>query len=232
MRAAIIQSSFIPWQGYFDIIDSVDRFVIFDDVQFTTRDWRTRNRIKGPNGIQWLTVPVKKAERTTEIRNILIDYSESWQNRMKKTLIHCYRKSPNFESYHEGLFSAIDVRYENLSELNVALIQHVCEILDITTQFSMSWEHSTEGRKSERLVNILNSIGADEYISGPSARSYIEPDVFKDNGIKLYYKSYDYAPYPQLWGEYVGGLSIIDLLFNLGENSRSYLHSLQDDEAV
>ena len=216
-RVAIVQSNYIPWKGYFDLIASVDEFVLYDDMQYTRRDWRNRNRIKTPSGLQWLTVPVQvKGRFEQRIRDTLIDGS-AWADSHWTALTLNYRRAPAFAAVAAWLEPLYRQRWTHLSALNHALIEAVCACLGITTRLSDSRDYALQGEPSERLASICTQAGAGVYVSGPAARDYLEADAFARRGIDVEW--FDYGPYreyPQLWGAFEHRVSIVDLLFNGG----------------
>lgn len=228
-KVAILQSNYIPWKGYFDMIAAVDEFILYDDMQYTRRDWRNRNQIKTPQGVQWLTVPVKvKGRYVQTIRETEID-GVDWAEAHWKTLTQNYRKAPHFEEV-AAIFEPIYLQrqYTHLSALNRCLIEAVCGYLGITTKISNSWDYQLIEGKTERLADLCSQTGATEYISGPSAKGYIEEMVFIDRNIKLTWFNYSgYSEYPQLWGEFTYGVTVLDLLFNCGKNAPSYMKYVQ-----
>ena len=224
-KIAISQSNYLPWRGYFDLISLVDEFVIFDEMQYTRRDWRNRNKVKTQNGSLWLTVPVEvKGKYFQKIRETKINGS-SWKENHWKTLKGNYIKAPFFNDLEEELkkiYLYEDFKY--LSKLNRRLIDLICNYLGINTIIRDSFEFSLAEDKTERLVEICKQIGAEEYISGPSAKNYIDKEKFKNNNIKLSYIDYSgYQEYKQLWGAFENNLSIIDLLFNCGKESHKFM---------
>ena len=224
-KVAIVQSNYIPWKGYFDLIAAADEFILYDDVQYTRRDWRNRNQIKSPQGIQWLTVPVKvKGKYTQKIRETEIDGFE-WADVHWKAFLQNYRRAPYFDDvarwlepyYHGG-------KYSHLSALNRDLIEAVCRFLGITTRISNSWEYSLAPGKSDRLAELCAQVGGTAYISGPSARGYLDASPFDERGVKVLWFDYEgYPEYRQQWGGFVHAVSIVDLLFNEGPAARDYL---------
>ena len=234
MRVAILQSNYIPWRGYFDLIDDVDLFIVYDDVQYTRRDWRNRNRIKGAGGAIWLTVPVhfSRDQPDNKIQDICIDNSQDWARKHLAGLKHCYAKARFFESYLEEIVELLAGDHEKLSELNVAAIRWAAKQLGIETSFRMSSEFDAQGEKTERLISILCQVGASVYLSGPSARNYIELEQFRQSGIGLEFKNYEYPEYPQLYDGFEPRVSVLDLLFNCGANARDYLKSIGNNEIV
>jgi hypothetical protein len=224
-KVAILQSNYIPWKGYFDLIAAVDEFILFDDMQYTRRDWRNRNQIKTPQGVQWLTVPVLvKGRYHQPIRETAIDGRE-WAADHWKSLVQNYRRAPHFSEVAQWLEPCYaDGQWTHLSQLNRHLIEAVCGVLGIRTRISNSWDYDVVDGKTERLASLCAQAGGTEYVSGPAARDYIEPEVFAGRGIALTWFDYaGYPEYPQLWGPFVHGVSILDLLFNCGAGAAAYM---------
>ena len=217
MRVAIIQSNYIPWKGYFDIIRDVDTFVFLDDVQFTVRDWRSRNRVKTKDGLKWLTVPVGSDTRRL-IHEVAIP-GHGWQRDHWRIIEQNYARAPFFDHYRE-LFEDFYLGHQwtNLSTMNQYLTQRIArECLGITTTFRDSREFEVRGRKLDRLLDLVRQTGATHYLSGPSARDYIDDARFEEAGIALAYKDYSgYPKYPQLYPPFEHAVSVLDVLFNVG----------------
>jgi hypothetical protein len=234
MRVGIIQSCYVPWRGFFDFIDSVDLFVIFDDVAYPIgRSWRSRNQVKTRDGLKWMTVPVSSETTRGPIDEVLIaDGAKPWREEHARLLRQALGGAPHFPEamkiWQEGV-SAGD-RY--LSALNVRLIKLTCQYLGITTPIVRSRQYGAQGVKTGRLVDLCRKAGATAYLSGPTAKGYIEEDLFAEAGIALEYKRYDYPPYPQQWGRFEGTVTVLDLIANCGERSRDYLKSRTPDELV
>ena len=227
-KVAIVQSNYIPWRGYFDMIASVDEFILYDDMQYTRRDWRNRNQIKTPKGLQWITVPVRvKGKYHQTIRETEIDGAE-WAGSHWKTITQNYRRAPYYEeisTFLEPIY--LQRRHTHLSPLNYELISAVCAYLGITTKISNSWDYPLIGGKTERLADLCAQAGGVEYLSGPSAKDYIEEHFFTDRGIKLSWFNYDgYSEYPQLWGGFIPAVSILDMLFNCGKDATRFMKSI------
>ena len=226
-KVAIVQSNYIPWKGYFDMIAAVDEFILYDDMQYTRRDWRNRNKIKTPRGPQWLTVPVRvkgkyhQTIRETEIAGI------DWAKNHWKALVQNYSRAANFRTVaaiFEPLY--LQCQHTHLSALNRELIEIVCGYLDIRTKISSSWDYSCSlvEEKTGRLADLCVQAGGQRYLSGPAAKSYIQEQIFTEHNIQLCWFDYDgYPEYPQLWGRFDHGVTILDLLFNCGRSSRSYM---------
>jgi hypothetical protein len=230
MKVAVIQSNYIPWKGYFDIIHDVDLFVFYDDVQYTTNDWRNRNRINTPNGLIWLTVPVGTDSNRLICEVQLPD--RRWATKHWKTIEQCYSRAPHFRRYRDFFADVYTARHwPTLSELNQFLIKAISrDILGITTQFEDSRTFCPQGSRLERLLDLLTKIGASTYVSGPSARDYINPDAFRAANIDLVYKSYEgYPEYNQRCKPFVHAVSIIDLLFNVGLDATHHIWGWRDN---
>lgn len=235
MRVGIIQSCYVPWRGFFDFIASVDKFVFFDDIQYTRRDWRSRNKLKTSTGPVWISVPVRYGARATQtIDQTEVHYAaaDDWHARHLGLLRQHYAKAPYYAVARDILGAAFAGRDRTISELNVRLIRSICEYLGIATACEQSRALEVEGVKTARLIDILRKLGATRYLSGASADAYLDKSAFAAAGIALEYKSYDYPEYPQLWGGFVGEVSILDLIANCGPASRDYLRSQSPDRVV
>jgi hypothetical protein len=222
---AIVQSNYVPWKGYFDMIAAVDEFILFDDMQYTRRDWRNRNKIKTPQGLQWLTVPVVvKGRYHQKIRETEIAGSE-WASKHWKALQQNYRGAPNFSEIADWLEPLYRIySYSHLSELNRGFIEKICAYLGITTVITNSWDYELSEGKTERLADICRQAGATQYISGPAARGYLEERVFEEQSIAVDWFQYEgYPEYPQLWGAFCHQVTILDLLFNCGSDAHRYM---------
>jgi hypothetical protein len=223
---AIVQSNYIPWKGYFDMIAAVDEFILYDDMQYTRRDWRNRNLIKTPQGMQWLTVPVQvKGKYHQTIRETEIG-GANWAPAHWKTLAQNYSKAPHFTEIADWLepLYYLAAQEPRLSLSNRRFIEAICGYLGIKTIISNSWDYTLIEGKTERLANICSQAKGTEYISGPAARDYVDEEIFNDQGIKLTWFDYTgYPEYPQLCGDFVHSVSILDLLFNCGATAHLYM---------
>ncbi|SDR05446.1 WbqC-like protein family protein [Rhizobiales bacterium GAS113] len=227
-RVAIIQSSYIPWKGYFDIVRAVDEFIFLDDAQFTRRDWRNRNRIKAPNGTIWLTIPVMSKGRYEQaIDETAI--AEHWADRHWASIQMSYARASHFNA----LAPRLRALYEQagaepmLSRVNSLLIRGICDILGISTRITWSRDYPVEGTQTDRLLSICRAAGATHYLSGPSAQAYLEHDKFAAVGIAVSFADYaGYPEYSQLHGAFEHGVSILDLLFHVGPEAQRYMKRL------
>ncbi len=223
MKAAIIQSNYLPWKGYFDIIHDVDTFVFLEDVQYTKNDWRNRNKLKTPSGTEWITVPVS-GDIHKKIFETKINYSQNWAIKHRKMINANYAASEYYDTYKGEILEIYSKKFETVSELNIYAIKKISKILDINTEFINSTTLDTCGTKDDKVIEICKQIDADEYLTGPSAKTYIVNEKFEKAGITLEYKNYSgYLEYPQLWGNFNHLVSIIDLIFNCGEKTPDYI---------
>ncbi|HET7815817.1 MAG TPA: WbqC family protein [Candidatus Baltobacteraceae bacterium] len=217
--AVVIQPSFLPWRGYFDMIRRSDVFAFYDDVQYDKHGWRNRNRIKTAQGLRWLTVPVRSKGNTvahTPINEVEIDWTRDWRRTHLEQLRHAYGKAPHYDRYAGEIQSLYAQASSSLAEFTIRSTEAIAGWLGIETQFVRSSQYELNGSKTDRLLDLLQQIGATHYISGPSARAYIEPEKFQRAGITLEYMTYDYEPYEQLHPPYEAHVSIVDSLFMRG----------------
>jgi hypothetical protein len=226
-KIAILQSNYIPWIGYFDMMSRVDEFVIYDDAQFTKRDWRNRNRIKTPDGVMWLTIPVEVKDKFSQtIRETKVS-GKAWIRKHCRTLNNNYSRSRHFNDIYEWLVKIYNkCQYEVfLSDINLLFIREITEYLGINTKISFSSDYSLIGDRSARIMNICLQAGSNEYLSGPAAKSYLDLEAFNRVGITVRWMNYsNYQEYPQLYPPFIHEVSILDLLFNIGEDSIKYMN--------
>jgi hypothetical protein len=228
MKVAIIQPNYIPWKGYFDIINMVDTFVLYDDVQYTVRDWRNRNRIKTKNGLIWLTIPTDGTQNKI-IKDVKVVWDEKWNLKHWKSILINYHKAPYFKDYKdffEDLY--LNTKEKYLWEIDLKFILAINQILGIKTKIICSSELNYDRtlHKTERLIAILKEVGATSYLSGPSAKNYIDERLFEGENINLEWIDYSgYPEYPQLYPPFVHEVSIIDLILNVGPDAKKYMKS-------
>jgi WbqC-like protein family len=233
-RVAIVQSCYIPWKGYFDLVNLVDEFIIYDDRQYTRRDWRNRNRIKTPQGSTWLTIPVEVKGRYDQRIDETRISDPDWADRHWKTLTHTYSSAPFFDDLRDRVES-LYARAEDahLSRVNRLFLDELCGMLGIGTPLSWSTDYEAEGAKTERLVSLCRAAGATTYLSGPSAREYMDEGLFAEAGIELEYMDYSgYPEYPQLHPPFDHAVTVLDLLFNTGPDAPSFMKSFTGREAA
>ena len=221
MKVAVIQSNYLPWKGYFDIINDVDVFCFYDEVKYTKNDWRNRNKIYSRNGLQWLTVPIYKDAIREKISKVKLA-DEYWQKLHYNLLFNVYKSA---KYYHQlELFSRdfyLDKKWQHLSEFNQYSIKKIADYIGIRTQFVNSANYELKGGKIEKLVNLLVKLNATEYVTGPTAKEYLSgyEKLFQQKGVKVIYKNYDgYPSYPQLNRPFQNNVSIVDLIANVEKN--------------
>jgi hypothetical protein len=223
-KIAILQPNYIPWKGVFDLISRVDVFVFLDDVQFTAKDWRSRNRIRTAHGDIWLTVPVlTRGLRDQLICDAVIDPLSNWQTKHYKALEANYRKARHFKDYAyllEEIYLAN--KWTKIADLNVFATKLIAEALGISAEWHRSSDlRQAGGKNGERAINLCKVLGCDYFINGPTARAFMDASLFRENGIKLDYMSYDYPEYEQLHQPFVHEVTVLDLIFNAGPNARA-----------
>lgn len=233
MKIGVIQSNYIPWRGYFDFIKSVDTFVIYDDVQYVKGSWRNRNQLKFPEGPKWITVPVdvKLGMAIDEVK-IGVSTKEDWKLTQARQLRSSLGGAPYFNEAYELWESSVNKNFEYLTQLNTDLLKNVCNYLGIKTNIIFSRPLQLSGTKTERLMDLFHKLGANSYLSGPAADTYLDFELFRKNNISLEYKSYDYEAYPQQKGDYQAAVSILDLVANTGKEAVNYLSSKTPDKKV
>jgi WbqC-like protein family len=225
----ILQPSYIPWRGYFDLIARADTFVFYDDVQYDKHGWRNRNRVKTASGTQWLTIPVLSKGNVEDgllLKDARIAWTTSWAKKHLATLRQSYAKSPFFKRYEPLLESFYAQHPDMLCDFTIDTTRALAKELGITrTRFLRSSELAGTGERTERLIRILRAVSATRYVSGPSARDYLDEALFKEARIDLEYIVYDYPPYEQLHPPYDPQVTILDLLFMKGEDAASFIRS-------
>jgi hypothetical protein len=226
-KIAISQSNYIPWKGYFDGINTVEEFVLYDDMQYTRRDWRNRNKIKTKDGIKWLSIPVEVKGKYFQRINETKVSDMGWARDHWNTIIHNYRKAPYFELYKdffEDLYLSTNEEY--LSRINYRFLTAICGLLDIRTKFLWSSEFELLEDRNERLLDICKKREATDYYTGPSSQFYMDEALFSQQGVTVhYFDNSGYPEYTQQHGEFDHAVSIIDLLFNEGPNAKNFMKS-------
>ena len=229
-KVAVLQSNYIPWKGYFDIIHDVDEFIFYDEVQYTTRDWRNRNIIIQNGKTQWLTVPVG-ADTTRSIVDVIISDSK-WQSKHYASLKHSYGKSKFFKKYEEFFHNVyLEREWDYLYKINRYLIEYIShDFLGIKTKFTDSRDYQTHGVKHEKLLSLVKAVGATTYVSGPAAKDYIITEDYEKAGIEIIWKDYSgYPEYHQNSEKFTHNVSILDLLFNVGDEAPYYIWKWRND---
>ena len=228
MRTVVImQPTYLPWIGYFDLMDQADCFVFLDSVQFSKRSWQQRNRVKGSAGALWLTVPIlSKGLRDQRIVEVEIDSSNGFVEKHLRTIEHLYKKAPYFENYAGELSEILRRSHRYLGDLNIDLIGWLAGKMGVDGEMARSSQLESQGRNVELLVHTCQLLGAGRYLSPEGSKVYIEENnLFIPNGIELVYQAYRHPEYGQLHGPFVPYLSALDLLFNEGPASLSIIRS-------
>jgi len=221
---AVDQPNYIPWKGYFDLIHDVDLFIFYNDVQYTIRDWRNRNKIITPNGEKWLTIPCGR-DRNRLICDVVMQ-DETWQKEHYKTIRFAYGKSPFWYLYKDFIEDVyLNHSWKYLYEIDQYMIKIISkEYLGIKTEFADSRDYPKYGKKHMKLLSLLDTIAPDVYESGPAAKGYIIPSDYAERGIEIVWKNYDgYPHYPQKSDTFNHNVSILDLLFNVGPDAPYYI---------
>ncbi len=219
---AIHQPNYLPWIGFFHKMINCDVFVYAEDVQLSNKSVTHRNKIKCANGPLLLSVPL--ATKRILIKDVLIFNEIDWAEKHFQSMQHCYARSRYWADYREKFRDIYSKKWEKLLDLNLAFLNLIREILDIKTKTIFSSDiPNLQGRKTERILDICSKLGGDVYLSGEGARVYNDEAAFKRDNIELRYQNFHHPVYPQLWGEFVDKLSIVDLIFNCGPESRKIL---------
>lgn len=225
-KVALLQSNYIPWKGYFDLINMSDVFIFHDDLQYTHGDWRNRNKIKTQNGLEWLSVPCGTSESRLICEVELKD--KNWQRKHWAKIEQSYSKTKYFNLFKDFFKNIyLDREWENLSDMNQFIIKAIShELLNIDTKFEDSRNYDLEFRKADRVLELLKKTKADIYLSGPAAKSYLTESMANGIGIDIEWMDYSgYPEYNQLYPPFEHGVSILDLIFNEGENVKHFMKS-------
>jgi hypothetical protein len=224
-KIAILQPNYIPWKGVFDLINRVDVFVFYDDVQYTTKDWRNRNKIKTINGDKWLSVPViTKSKRHQLICDAMIDQTKNWQKEHLRKITYNYLKAKYFDQYKHILDAIyVENRWSKISDLNIFAIKLIASELGIDAIWVKASDLKIHGSKEgEKVIKICIELGCTHFINGPSAKAFMDEKLFKLEGIQLEYIDYSYPEYRQLFQPFSHEVTILDVLFNCGGSSKRF----------
>jgi len=229
-KVAILQSNYIPWKGYFEMINMVDEFVLYDCVQYTKNDWRNRNLVKTANGVQWLTIPCRLESLSQKINETKVS-DKLWAGKHFKTIVQNYSKAKHFKEYapiFEKLYKET-ADEELLSNINYKFLIAINDILGIKTKISKCEDFNLIEGQTSRLVQICKDAKATHYLSGPAAKDYLDEKLFEDENIKVEWMDYSgYGEYEQMYPPFVHGVSIIDLIFNEGSNASKFMRSFKE----
>lgn len=220
-----MQPTYLPWLGYFGLMQSVDLFILLDSVQFARRSWQQRNQIKTANGPLWLSVPVlSKGKRDQLISEVEIDHSQDFPRGHQKTLETNYRKSAHFDTLSPQLFAMLSADNKYLTGLTINSIHWIRNVLGISTPIRLASEFDVAGVKADLLASLCDQAGATEYVSPPGSKDYLdESDAFAKRGMPLRYFKFTHPEYPQRFGDFLPNMSVIDLMFNCGPESLSLI---------
>jgi hypothetical protein len=220
---ALLQSNYIPWKGYFDMIAKSNVFVIYDEVQFTKNDWRNRNKIKSSTGLEWITIPVKVKSLHQKISETEIAQN-NWKKKHLGTLQANYGKAPFYKESMPLIDELYEINSTLISEINQHMIIAICNYLDIPTQIIRSETLNLQGNKEERIIDACEKLQATHYLSGTSAKSYINIENFQEKHLVIDWMNYsNYKEYSQLHTPFEHGVSILDLIFNKGKASKDFM---------
>lgn len=218
----MLQPGYLPWLGFFDQLQRSNCFIFYDDVQYDKNGWRNRNRVKSTTGEpQWLTVPVRVQGLAQQLIDTEIDNRQPWARKHVRTIRQLYARAPHLNRYLPELEELLCAKWERLCDLDIAVIKLMCSWLGLKRDTMRSSELSIEGDRSERLVNFCRHVGADRYLSGNAAQSYLDVELFTQHGIEVEWQDYKHPTYPQQHGAFVPYLSALDLLLNCGDDSAS-----------
>lgn len=229
MKIAIAQPTYLPWLGYFDLLDQVDRFVLLDSVQFEKRSWQQRNRIKTPTGLQWLTIPVVSRGQSDQcIVDVEIQEARFWHDHLRTVELN-YRRAPFFQQYYPAWSDLLKSGSSELrlAELNIALLRWFAEVLGIKTPLFRSSELPVEGKRTDLLASICQWAEAKTYLSALGSAAYLLDDLplLTDSGIDVFFQHYEHPEYRQLFPPFQPYAGILDLLFNEGERALEIIRS-------
>ena len=220
------QPVYLPWLGLFHKIALADAFVSFNQVQYVPYDWHNRNRVKTRNGPDWLTVPVlRKNHLARTISDIEINNAIPWRRKHWGTLHAAYGKAPHFEKYADFFEGVYQREWDRLVDLNEHMLRWFLDVLGIQTRAVSAADYDFEGQKSELVLDMCRELGAKVFIFGALGRDYADVEAFAGAGVSVVFQDYEHPSYPQMHGDFVPRLSIVDLLFNCGEASRDILMS-------
>ncbi len=230
MNCVILQPSYIPWRGYFHQIQKADTFIFYDDVQYDKNGWRNRNRIKTSNSTIWLTIPVQVTGLTNIIKEVKIETKFNWKKKHLLSIQYAYSKTPFFEEVFPMVEKFYQINTNLLSDFTIESTIKLADYLGIkNTKFMRSSDIKAEGQKTDRLISLLKEVGATHYISGPSAKDYIEDEKFTSAGITLEYIEYNYPEYSQIYPPFDPQVSVLDLLFMTGKEAPKYIWESNDN---
>ena len=225
-KVIITQSNYIPWKGYFTTMRKATHLVVYDDMQYTKRDWRNRNKIITPNGPNWLSIPVKVSGKFNQKINETEVSDINWGEEHWNLIQINYKNSPYFKEYGEHFKELyLNSKLDKLTDINIMFLKRCMDLLDIKIDVIDSREFELVGDKTEKLVNVCKDLNAVEYFTGPAAKNYMDESLFEKENIKVsYYDLTNFPEYKQQWDGFEHGVSILDMFFNLGPNTIKYFN--------
>lgn len=227
---AILQPHYIPWIGYFSMISRVEKFIFLDDVQYIKREWKNRNKIRkhsSSSSAKWLSVPITKSTKDNMIKDVKISYEFDWITEHLNSVQETYKKTKYFDEVF-GIFKKILLAKETfLSDLNIKFIKEICKYLNIKSEFILSSELSTQGKKDYKLLNICKKVNSNFLLANNSTLKYLKTDIFSENNIIVEPQNYNHPNYEQFFDKkpvvWISNLSVLDLLFNYGAGSKTVI---------
>lgn len=218
MRVTIHQPDYLPWLGYFDKMKRTDLFVFLDCAQYSKNGFHNRNKIKTGQGWAYLTIPVSRDQYSKNINQVVLPQDNSWKEKHWKSISISYSNASYFKEYQDFFKNIYQKDFEFLADFNIEIIKYLKEKFAFQNKFIRESELkiNKELKGTERLLAILKELGADYYLSGPSGKNYLDLSLFEKQRIEVEFQDYHQPEYPQLFGEFIPGLSVIDLLFNCG----------------
>ncbi len=231
MRVTIHQPQYLPWLGYLDKIDQADLFVVLDSVQFKKNEWQNRNRIRTAQGWQWLTVPVlhKFGQQVDQVR---INPETEWRSKHLRALEMHYQKAAFARWYLEGLRTIYGRPWDQLAELNLAILRWLLQAFGITTPVQRSSDMRLREEPTERLIDICRTVGASRYLAGAGATQYMDLPRFQASGVELELQAFHHPVYPQCYEPFMPGMSAVDLLFGCGDSALARLREARQPSSA
>jgi len=213
MIVTIHQPDFLPWLGFFDRWKKSNLYIVLDDVQFLRQGWHHRDRIMTTKGPSWLTVPVYKKNKYTQlIRDVKIDNKTSWRKSHLRTIEVNYKKAPGFDNYFSKIEDIYAKNHPSLIDLNMDLLKLIADEFKIEIPLRMASEYKIKSDSTQRLVDLVKAAGGTKYLTGVGSRDYLDESLFHKEGIEVIWQEYEHPVYKQLHGEFVSGLSAVDYL--------------------
>ncbi len=226
MIVTIHQPDFLPWLGFFDRWQKSDLYIVLDDVQYIRRGWQHRDKIKTPQGVKWLTVPViKKGRYEQQVKDVEINNEENWRQKHLNTIQAAYKKAPNFNSVYHSIKEILSREHQLLIDLNIDLLKYCADMLQIETPFIFSSSFQENSKGTERLVRLVKAAGGNIYLTGLGSRDYLDEEAFNREGIEVCWQKYKQPVYPQLHKEFEKMLSIIDFLMMVSNSKDAFSQS-------